>query len=442
MRPVERLGCREQPPCRPRDQARRARRARKRGLATVACKVSRVAHADRHGKRAQPRLAQPLRHRFGQKVHERLRVLGTVDIMRAGQPVADALDRTPSPAADGVRGRNRRRILAAGERAQHKAHLPETAAQKLRRGARELADAVDARRVQLGARGRPHVQKVAHRRVPDEPPVVLRRDGGDRVGLAQVAAEFREHLVPRHADGHRAAQLRFDAPADLGRHAQGVAARKRKRPGEVEPALVEAERLHEVGVLAVDAPRQLRVAPVHVVARRHRHEPRALRARLPQRLARFHAGLLRTRALREHDAMARLLAPAHHERHAAQLGPLGLLDARIERVHVRMEDRAMHVRTLRRADRAPAERLGNAPPLHRRHAARLPSPRSILQGNACSHKNGEGASEQIVEFRQRRPRMAGKGHARPTFRTRIPRTRNGGKASCAPSEIGRGSAAA
>ena len=238
----------------------------------------------------------------------------------------------------------------------------------------------------LRGRRAAHVQKVARRRGPHEVAVVLRRDVREGVRLAEVAAELREYLVPRDADGHRAAQLRLDAAADLGRRAHRVPAQKRQRPREVEPALVEAERLHQVGVVVVDAPRQARIALVHVVARRHHDEPRALRARLPQRLARLHAGGLRLRALREHDAVARLLVAAHHQRPPAQLRALGLLHARVERVHVGMEDHAVHVHATRRPDRTAAERLADLR-ASRRRRHHPPSPSSTRRirsaGSAC-----------------------------------------------------------
>ena len=370
---VQRLVGREQPPGRARHDAGHVRGAAQRGLARVAGQVARAAHADGHRGRAEARLAQPLCHGLGQEVDERLRVGRAHDVVRRGQAVAEALHRAVHLVSGLVVGLHRRRILAPRERAQHKPDLAQAAAQQLGRGARQLADAVDPRRVQLGARGGADVQELAHRSFPHPASVVLRRDERDGVGFAEVAAELREYLVPRHADGHRAAQLGLDAAADLGGRARRVTAQKRQRAGEVEPRLIEAERLHEVGVLVVDAPRHGRVRLVHLVAWRHHHEPRALRARLPQRLARLDARRFRLRALRQHDAVAQLLVPAHHERHAPQLRPLGLLDARVERVHVGMEDHPALAGAFGRADHAAAERLGNPHLSCRRHSSSPPS---------------------------------------------------------------------
>ena len=206
---------------------------------------------------------------------------------------------------------------------------------------RQLPDGMDVRPVQLALGGRPHVQKLAHRRRPYEVAVVRPVYDGDGIGLLVVAAELREHFVPAHPDGHRAPQLVLHAAADLAGNLVGVPAVPPHRSGDVEPALVQAEGLYQVGVLVVYLARHLRVPAIQSIARRQHHHVRAFPARLPKRFGRLDAVGLRLSALREHDAVAQLLLTRHHHGPAAQLGPLGLLHAGVEGVHVAMQDDAL-----------------------------------------------------------------------------------------------------
>ena len=93
--------------------------------------------------------------------------------------------------------------------------------------------------------------------------VVRAGDLGYGVGLFEVAAELRVDIVPGQADGNGASQLRFHSLADFPRHPHRVAAAdKADRAGDVEPTLVGAERLNEIGVMVIYISRILGITPV------------------------------------------------------------------------------------------------------------------------------------------------------------------------------------
>ena len=228
-------------------------------------------------------------------------------------------------------------VETACERLQHLSHLAQRAPQQLAVGAGQLSDGADSQVLELAGRSRAHIKQFAHGGGPDHLTGVVGRDDGEAVGLVVVAAELGEDLVPADADRDGDAQLADHALRYLARHEQCLASLQVDRAGEVEPGLVEAEGLHEVGVLVVDLARQTRVTHIEAIAWRHHDGVGTGAAGLPQGGARLDATAFGWVAGREHDAMAALLVAAHDDGKPTQLGALGHLDRCVEAVHVHVQ---------------------------------------------------------------------------------------------------------
>ena len=159
-------------------------------------------------------------------------------------------------------------------------------------------------------------------------------------GLSISDAELREQLVVRHADGGREPGAVADPLLDLARHVL-AAAEQAGAAGDVEEGLVEREPLDLVGELAEHLEHLRRDLAVALEARRHDDRLRAA----PQRLAHRHRGMHAEAA----DLVARggdHAAPAgaaDDHRLARELGPVVLLDGRVERVHVDVQDGALRI---------------------------------------------------------------------------------------------------
>ena len=221
-----------------------------------------------------------------------------------------------------------------GEGLDDEAGLAERAPDEGGIRAGELAYGPDAKVVELVLRGGPHVEEVSHRSLPHEVAGVVRKHLHVTVRLVVVASELGEDLVPRVPDGARYAKLVLYAIGDGGRDGADVASPQTDGPREVEPRLVGTKGLHEVRVVIVDAACRVRVATVELVARRDDHRVRTGLTRLPERHGRLDAATLCLVARCQHNAMPELLVSAHDKRAPPELGPLRLLDARIEGVHV------------------------------------------------------------------------------------------------------------
>ena len=100
---------------------------------------------------------------------------------------------------------------------------------------------------------------------------------------------------------------------------------KSRAAGHIEPALVNAKRLDEVGVSQIYLSREDRKLAVFIHMRRHADELRANRARLPDGLRGFHARLFGELIFREHYSVPVALTAADCHRHIAQFGSEGTL---------------------------------------------------------------------------------------------------------------------
>ncbi len=165
-------------------------------------------------------------------------------------------------------------------------------------------------------------------------------DHREPVGLSHLRAELCEQLVVRDADGGGEAGAVADPPLDLARHV-GAVAEEPDAAGDVEESLVQRQAFHLVRELAKHLEYLRRDLAVALEARRHDHRMRTA----PECLAHRHRGVHAEAAHlvargRDHAAAA---GAADDQRLARELGPVVLLDGRVERVHVDMQDRALRI---------------------------------------------------------------------------------------------------
>ena len=164
----------------------------------------------------------------------------------------------------------------------------------------------------------------------------LRRDHGEPVGLLPARGDLRQELVGRDAGRRRqaggGADLRLEAPRDghAERLAPGVL-------GDVEIGLVERQRLDQRRDRAEEAEHRVghrlvlgEVGPDDDQVRAQPHGPRHRNRRPDAELARLVAG--------GGDHAAAFGPAAHGDGPAAQLRAIALLDRRVERVHVEVQD--------------------------------------------------------------------------------------------------------
>ena len=181
---------------------------------------------------------------------------------------------------------DRRHIPAIGEHMQDAPHFPQPTLQKLHWALCQVSDGADPHGPELPAGGRADVQQVLHRQRVDNSLVVICLNSGDGVRLPVVAAQLCCDLVVGDPDAGRDAQLRFDAIADLlgDGHRGAVQAHA---PRHVQPALVQTEWLHLIGVILIDLPGIAADPDVFRHIRRQDHQIRADLSGLPDGHARF-----------------------------------------------------------------------------------------------------------------------------------------------------------
>ena len=178
---------------------------------------------------------------------------------------------------------------------------------------------------------------------PENRLIVFARDAGGCVRLFIIAAQLCEDFVERNADGDRDANLLSDSSAQLVCNLlSGTKLVLRAR--DVQPRLVDAERLHKVGILPVDLVDLVGNLLVEIVMRHDERELRALLLRLPNGLRGLYAVLLCEFVFREDDAVPALRVAADRHRHEFQLRSRDTLDRSEIRVAVTMQYRAIHSR--------------------------------------------------------------------------------------------------
>ena len=191
----------------------------------------------------------------------------------------------------------------------------------------------------------PHPQQIAHRQGPyDGLPVAAVNDSSS-VGFFVITAQLGEDLV--EADAHRDGQpqlLTQPFPQLIG-DGFPVAAEQMHTAGDVQPAFVDAEGLHQIGVLPVNGVDLAAVLPIQAVVGRKGDEMGRLLPCLPDGLRRLDAQLLGSLVFRQHDAVPGLRITAHRHRYVPQRRIAQQLHRCEEAIQVTVQDHTLCHRT-------------------------------------------------------------------------------------------------
>ena len=219
------------------------------------------------------------------------------------------------------------------EHTEDQSHFPKAPLQHILRALRQPADGVDPNGPQFFGGGRPHIEQVLHRQGVDDLLVVILLDPGDGVRLFVVAPQFGGDLVVGHADAGRDAQFRLDPAADLPGDGHGGAVQPHAAR-HIQPVLIQAKRLHLVGVVLVDLSGIAADANILVHVGGQGNKLGATLFCLPDGHAGFDAVGLGDIIRGEYDAVPLLLAPTHRQRRVPQFRVALHLDAGVEAVHI------------------------------------------------------------------------------------------------------------
>ena len=126
------------------------------------------------------------------------------------------------------------------------------------------------------------------------------------------------------------------------RQGLGVPAEEVEGVGDIQPALVDAEGLHQVGVLLIDGIDLLRDLPVQAVMWRQQHQSRALLPGLPDGLRRLDAELLGRLIFRQDDTVAGGGVPADSRGNVPQVRVAPQLHGGVKTVQIAVQDDPVH----------------------------------------------------------------------------------------------------
>lgn len=196
--------------------------------------------------------AEPVTYVLGEFQHDPEHFIVIIEVCRAGDAVADRLDRGHE-----ILLHDPRLIVAVGVGPQGETVDAEQPLEKERVGVRHIADGVDAVSGELLRGGG---SAVDHFGAVQRPHLFLEASLGDLrdgVRLLHVAAQLGEDLIKGNADADGQPKFLPDALADLFSDLHRGALSP--APGDVKPALIHAEGFHLVGVALVDGVGQLAV---------------------------------------------------------------------------------------------------------------------------------------------------------------------------------------
>ena len=185
-----------------------------------------------------------------------------------------------------------------------KPQLAQQRFQHLGGAGRQLTDGLHTVLVQHPSGCPAHEQQIPHRQGPDDILPVFPADDGSGIGLFIVTAQLGEHLVEGHAHRDGQPQLLPQPPTQSIGNGLGVAAEEVHTAGDIQPALVDAEGLHQIGVLLIDGVDPPGVLPVQAVVGRQQHQTGTLLFGLPDGLRRLDAQPLGRLVLGQNDAVA------------------------------------------------------------------------------------------------------------------------------------------
>ena len=235
-------------------------------------------------------------------------------------------------------------IQAVGIAVEHTAHLPQLPLQPGPVGRRQLADGMDSQPFQLLLDILPHIEKGGGGQGPDDLMKIFPGDLGGGIRFAVIAAQLGKNLIEAHP--HRDGEPQF--LPDTGPQLVGNLAACPKQlaaPGDIQPAFVDAKRLHQIGVLGVDGVDQAGIFHIFATVSGGQHQPGAFALGLPDGLRRLDAILLRQLVFRQDHPMAALRIPAHRHGHIFQLRAQQALHRGIKGVAVTVQNHPIHPAT-------------------------------------------------------------------------------------------------
>ena len=206
------------------------------------------------------------------------------EVFREGGAVAHGFDRLRV-----IAGTDGFPVQAVGVLIQLCAQLAHQGLRHLRPAGGQLPDGVYAVLMQQLPGGTAHIQQIAHRQGPDDALPVFPGDHRGGVRLLVVAAQLGKDLVEADAHGEGQPQFFLNAPPKRVRQCPGVAAEQMEGVGDIQPALVDAEGLHQVGVFVIDGVDFFGIYPVQIVMGRQQHQVRAFFLSLPDGFGRLNA---------------------------------------------------------------------------------------------------------------------------------------------------------
>ena len=280
-------------------------------------------------------------HLIGQLNDPRLNLLPALQIVGKGVAVAHRLGgRVLS------RRGHRGAVQAAGVVVELAPLLSQQAEQPLPVKPGQVPDGAHPHPLQ-GLRRRPaHVQQVGHRQGPHQPLVIVPADPGGGVRLFIVAAQLGKNLV--EGDAHRDGQTELLAhpAADLVGQGHRVPPEQVEGARHVQPALVDAEGLHQIGVVLVHTVDLLGKLPVHAVVGGKEHQVGTLPLGLPDGLRRLDLKFFGRLVFGQDDAVAALRVAAHRHRQMAQLRVVQKLHRCVKAVQIAVKNDPLHARAL------------------------------------------------------------------------------------------------
>ena len=201
---------------------------------------------------------------------------------------------------------------------------------------RELPDRAHAQLGEPAASGRPDSPQALDAEWVEECELGTGLDDEQAIGLGEVARQFRQQLRARGADGRDQAGPVVHAAADRDGDLRPRAVQA-PSTGDVEERLVEGDRLHERRERAQDLHDRTACVAVGVEPRREEHTigARTTRSRHGHRGVHAEAASL---VARGRDDTTRAQA-TDDDRLPRQRGIVELLDRRVERIEVDVQDR-------------------------------------------------------------------------------------------------------
>ena len=287
----------------------------------------------------KPRPAEASRHAVRQQADARRHLGPGGEVLGEGGAVAHGLHRLR-----GVAGAHRLPVQPVGVVVDLPPQLAHQLLQRLPGERRQLSDGPDAVLPQQLLRRAPHIEHIPRREGPDKLPPVLPANHGGGVGLFVVAAQLGEDLVEGDPHGEGQTQLLFHPPPEGIRQGRPVHAEEVEGVRHVQPALVDAEGLHQIGVLIVDSVDPPGVLPVEPVVGRQEDQLRAFLPGLPDGLRRPDAEALGGVVLRQDDAVTGRGVPADGHGELFQFRVVQQLHGGVEAVQVTVENDTVHGR--------------------------------------------------------------------------------------------------